>query len=70
MSEGKKADYFIDFTKPSPRPWTTPGPLDDNRPQKITINPSEVTANPNNQEGVTTVKGIDKRVGKDGAISY
>lgn len=70
MSEGKKADYFIDFTNPSSPKWTTPGPLDDNRPQKITINPSEVTANPNNQEGVTTVKGIDKRVGKDGTISY
>lgn len=54
MSEGKKADYFVDFTNPSPPAWTTPGPLDDNKPQKNTINPSEVTANPNNQEGVTT----------------
>ena len=70
MLEGKTIDYFIDFTNPSPPTWTTPGPLDDNKPQKNTINPSEVTANPNNQEGVTTVKGIDKRVGKDGAISY
>ena len=51
MLEGKTVDYFIDFTNPSPPTWTTSGPLDDNKLQKTTINPSEVTANPNNQEG-------------------
>jgi len=71
MLEGRKADYYIDLTKPSPHPWTTLGPLDGNRPQKSATNhPSDAAANPNNQERVTTVKGIDKRVGKDGAISY
>lgn len=73
MLETNLQETQIHENKQMPLAWTTGGPLDHNTPQKSAINsPSKATVNlfNNSEERVKTVKGIDKRVAKDGTISY
>ncbi len=71
MLEGQSANYFIDFTRPSPLLWTNPGPLIGNiLPRSTNNHPVDTATNPNIEKGVRTVKGIDERPQKDGTTSY
>lgn len=73
MLETDLQETQIHENKQMPLAWTTGGPLDHNSPQKSAINsPSKATVNlfNNSEERVKTVKGIDKRISKDGTVSY
>lgn len=71
MLRGSSCHRALDEERALFLAWTTSGPVVRNRlPMSTTNHIAQATAKPNIQEGVTAVKGIDKRLNSDGSVSY